>query len=384
MLARSRHLEEVHHLLRRSPVVAILGPRQVGKSTLAHTIAKEWKRGDITYLDLENEADLRRLAEPAYALGSLRGLVIIDEIQRRPELFPALRVLADRARRPAHFLVLGSASPHLLKQSSESLAGRIAFHELPGLALDEVKPANLRKLWSRGGFPRSFTARSDADSARWRRDFVTTFLERDLPQLEVRTPASALRRFWSMLAHVHAQTLNWSELGRSMGVADTTIRSYLDTLEGALVVSTLKPWHENMSKRQVKAPKVFIRDSGLLHTLLDIETLHQLEGHPRVGASWEGFAMQQVVHRLRARPEQCFFWATHSGAELDLLIVTGGSRRGFEIKRGDAPGITPSMRIALADLRLDSLDVIHAGTESYSLGERVRAVAAARILIDLE
>jgi predicted AAA+ superfamily ATPase len=279
--------------------------------------------------------------------------------------------------------VLGSASPHLLKQTSESLAGRIAFHELQGLSLGEVKPQNLRKLWSRGGFPTSFTARSDADSARWRRDFVTTFLERDLPQLDVRTPASALRRFWSMLAHVHAQTLNWSELGRSMGVADTTVRSYVDILEGALVVSTLKPWHENLSKRQVKAPKVFIRDSGLLHTLLDIETLHKLEGHPRVGASWEGFAIQQVVQGLGVRPDQCFFWATHSGAELDLLIVAGGKRRGYEIKLGDAPGITPSMRIALADLRLDSLDVIHAGKDTYRLGERVRAVAATRILTDL-
>lgn len=369
-------------LLSASPVVAILGPRQVGKSTLARAIAATWKRGAVTYLDLENDVDLRRLAEPSYALEPLRGLVIIDEVQRRPELFPSLRVLADRPKRPARFLVLGSASPHLLKQTSETLAGRIAFYELPGLTLEEVAVRNLRRLWIRGGFPRSYVARSTAESIRWRRDFIRTFLERDLPQLDVRTPASALRRFWSMLAHVHAQTLNWSELGRSMSIADTTVRSYVDILEGALVVSTLKPWHENISKRQVKAPKVFVRDSGLLHSLLDIESLEQLEGHPRVGGSWEGFGIQQVVHQLGARHDQCFYWATHAGAELDLLVVAGNHRRGYEFKLG-SPGTTASMRTALEDLRLDSLDVIHSGNDSYPLTDRIRAVAATRIMEDI-
>jgi uncharacterized protein len=327
---------------------------------------------------------VRRLAEPSHALSPMRGLVVIDEVQRVPELFTTLRVLADRPRRPARFLVLGSASPQMLKQTSETLAGRIAFHELPGFALDEVTPRNLDRLWLRGGFPRAYTARSNGESARWRRDFVKTFLERDLPLLDVRTPSSTLSRFWSMLAHVHGQTLNWSELGRSMGVADTTVRTYLDILEGALVVTTLKPWHENISKRQVKSPKVYVRDSGLLHTLLDIESRDDLDRHPRVGASWEGFVIHQLTQHLGARPDQCFFWATHAGAELDLLVVARGKRHGFEIKLTDAPSVTPSMHAALADLRLDTLDVIHAGDTTYPLSPRVRAVAARRILEDIE
>ncbi len=383
MLERSHHLRTLAELLARSPVVALLGPRQTGKSTLAREIAGNWKRGRATVFDLEREADLRRLADPSSALDPLRGLVVIDEVHRRPDLFPTLRVLADRPNQPARFLVLGSASPHLLKQSSETLAGRIAFHELPGFSLDEVGPRQARRLWLRGGFPRAYTARSLADSARWRRDFIRTFLERDLPQLDVSTPASTLRRFWSMLAHVHGQTLNWSELGRSMGVADTTVRSYLDILEGTLVVRTLKPWHQNISKRQVKAPKVLFRDSGLLHTLLDIETMEGLEGHPKAGASFEGFAIHEVSRQLGARPEQCFFWATHAGAELDLLVVMGGKRLGFEIKLSAAPGVTASMRTALVDLELDSLDVIHTGRETYPLTERIRAVAFTRLHEDV-
>jgi uncharacterized protein len=383
VIRRSHHLKAVQDLLRASPVVAILGPRQIGKSTLAREVARSLK-GSTTYFDLESAADQRRLAEPSHTLAPLKGLVILDEIQLRPDIFPALRVLADRPRKPARFLVLGSASPHLLKQSSETLAGRIAFYELPGLSLDEVSTKNLRRLWLRGGFPRAFVARTNGESARWRRDFVRTFLERDLPQLEIRTPASALSRFWSMLAHVHGQTMNWSELGRSMAVADTTVRDYVDILESTLVVRTLKPWHENISKRQVKAPKVFVRDSGLLHTLLDIETQDDLDVHPKVGASWEGFVMNEVLARTGARADQSYFWATHAGAELDLLIVQGKTRRGFEMKLTDAPSVTPSMKAALNDLRLDSIDVIHAGDETYPLGERIRAVAASRILKDVE
>jgi predicted AAA+ superfamily ATPase len=384
LLERTRHLEAVRGLLGTNPVVAILGPRQVGKSTLARIVAADWKRGTVSHFDLESDADLRRLAEPSHALSGLRGLVIIDEIQRRPDLFPTLRVLADRPNKPARFLVLGSASPHLLKQTSETLAGRIAFHELSGFTIDEIGPRNLRRLWLRGGFPRSYTARSSPESAAWRRNFIRTFLERDLPQLDVRTPANALHRFWSMLAHVHGQTLNWSELGRSMGVADTTVRSYLDILDGALVVTTLKPWHENISKRQVKSPKVYVRDSGLLHSLLDIETLDHLEGHPKVGASWEGFVILQITRQLGARPDQCFYWATHAGAELDFLVVDGPRRRGFEVKLTDAPSVTTSMRIALTDLQLDAIDVIHGGGNTYPLGERVRAIAATRILEDIQ
>lgn len=381
MIERHLHSDALRALLRDSPVVALLGPRQVGKSTLARQLARRW--GRAAFFDLERLADVRRLSEPERALAPLRGLVVLDEVHRRPELFPALRVLADRPRQPARFLVLGSASPRLLQQSSETLAGRIALYELPGLSLDEVGAKDLDRLWLRGGFPRSFTARSTAMSARWRRDFISTFLERDLPQLQISTPTAALRRFWSMLAHLHGQTLNWSELGRSMGVADTTVRGYLDTLEATMVVRTLKPWHENLSKRQVKAPKVYIRDSGLLHTLLDLEGADALDVHPRVGASWEGFVLQEVIKRLGARPEQCYFWATHAGAELDLLVVRGGNKRGFEVKLTAAPGVTPSMRSALGDLQLDGIDVIHAGTDSYPLADRVRAVAASRLLTDL-
>jgi hypothetical protein len=383
MVERREHREAILALLAQSPVVALLGPRQIGKSTLARDVASHWKRTGVTTFDLESDADQRRMAEPSRTLEPLRGLVVIDEIHLLPDLFRTLRALADRPKRPARFLVLGSAAPHLLKQGSETLAGRIAFYDLPGFSLEEIGARNARRLWLRGGFPRAYTATSAVESSRWRRDFVRTFIERDLPQLDVRVSSSSLRRFWSMLAHVHAQTLNWSELGRSMGVADTTVRGYLDILEGAMVVRTLKPWHENISKRQVKSPKAFIRDSGLLHTLLDIETLEQLEGHPRAGASWEGFAIGEVVRQLGARPDQCFFWATHAGAELDLVVVAGGRRLGFEVKLTDAPGVTPSIRAALLDLKLESLDVIHAGQKTYPLADRVRAVSLQRVLTDL-
>jgi predicted AAA+ superfamily ATPase len=383
MLARAAHEESVLRLLRAAPVVALLGPRQVGKSTLARALAKRWAPRRVTFFDLERDADVRRLEEPSYALSGLDGLVVIDEVQLRPDLFRTLRVLADRPRRPARFLILGSASPELLRQGAETLAGRVAFHELPAFSLGEVGAKNLRRLWLRGGFPRSYVAKSGAESARWRRDFIRTFVERDLPRLDVRVAAPTLRRFWTMLAHVHGQTLNWSELGRSMGVADTTVRHYLDVLRGALVVAALQPWHENLSKREVKAPKVFVRDSGLLHALLDLDTKEALDGHPRVGASWEGFAITQIIQALGARPEQCFFWAVHAGAELDLLVVRGRERRGFEVKLTDAPSVTRSMHTAMADLKLDSLDVVHAGSETYPLAPAVRALSLARLLRDV-
>lgn len=381
MIDRPVHLAEVAKLLRASRVVALLGARQVGKTTLARTIHARHP-GPKAYFDLEDEADLARLAEPARALAPLEGLVVLDEVQRRPEIFPALRVLADRAG-GARFLVLGSASPALLRQSSESLAGRIAYHELGGFSLDETGAVAAPALWLRGAFPRSFVARTAAESTRWRRDFIRTFLERDLPQLGVTVPASTLRRFWQMLAHLHGQVMNWSELGRSMGVTDHTVRNYLDLLAGTFMVRQLQPWHANISKRQVKAPKIYLSDSGLLHSLLDLETHEDLERHPKVGASWEGFCLEQVIRRLRARPEQCFFWATHSGAELDLLVAQGTKRRGFEFKLTAAPAVTPSMRIALTDLKLDSLDVVHSGEHTFTMGPRIRAVALGRLLTDL-
>ena len=279
--------------------------------------------------------------------------------------------------------MLGSAAPGLLRQSSESLAGRVAYHELGGLALDEVGAARADVLWLRGGFPRSFLARTGPASAEWRRGFIRTFLERDVPQLGSIVAATTLRRFWMMLAHYHGQVWNASEFGRSFGVADTTVRSYLDLLASALVVRLLPPWYENIAKRQVRAPKVYIADSGLLHALLDLDSRAALDSHPKVGASWEGFVIQAVVRQLGARPEECWFWATHSGAELDLLVVRGTRRFGFEVKRTTAPKPTPSARSALASLHLDRLDVVHAGEDTFSLGPRLRALAFRRLLNDL-
>lgn len=365
-----------------APVVALLGARQVGKSTLALMAAKS-RRGECTRFDLEDPRDVSRLADPMLALEDLRGLVIIDEIQHAPELYRVLRVLADRARRPASFLVLGSASPSLLRQSSESLAGRIAYYELPGLSVAETVPRSIDRLWLRGGFPRSYLARSERESVEWRRNFARTYLERDLPQLGITISASTLRRFWTMLAHYHAQIWNASEFGRSFGVSDTTVSRYLDVLVSTFMVRRLAPWAANVKKRQVKAPKVYLRDSGILNSLLEIGTRRDVEGHPKLGASWEGFALEEVIKHLGAEPEQCYFWATHAGAELDLLVVHGRHRLGFEFKRTSAPSLTRSMRTAIADLGLTRLDVIHAGKETYPLSKNVRAVAATRLIADI-
>ncbi len=381
LVSRNEHVDRVRWLLRHNPVVAILGPRQIGKSTLAGQVAGQHRA--VTMFDLERPADLRRLDDPERVLAPLEGLVVLDEVQRRPEIFPILRVLVDRPK-SARFLVLGGAAPELLAQGSETLAGRIAFHRLEGLDLAETSPSNLGRLWLRGGFPRSYTAPSGAVSMQWRQSFIQTFLERDLPMLGIRTAEPTMRRFWSMLAHVHGQTLNWSELGRSMGVGDMTVRRYLDSLSATFVVRQLQPWFENISKRQVKAPKVYIADSGLLHALLDIGTQEQLDGHTKVGASWEGFMIAQVVRRLGARPEQCFFWATHAGGEIDLVVITSDQRLGFEIKLTTAPAATASARTALSSLGLDRVDVVHAGGETYPLSDRIRALAAARVLADLK
>ena len=383
MIERKHELEILRGLLRRHPVVAIIGARQVGKTTLARAFAAGTK-GPVAYFDLENTDDMARLGEPMLALGRLKGLVVIDEIQRYPDLFTVLRVLVDRRPLPARFLILGSASPDLLHQSSESLAGRIHYHQLKGLSLDEVGTKRLMRLWVRGGFPRSYLARSDDDGNEWRRAFIRTFLERDLPQLGIMAQSTALRRFWTMLAHYHGQIWNTSEFSRSLGVSDKTVRHYLDVLTSALVVQQLPPWHENISKRQVKSPKVYLADSGMLHTLLGLMSLHDIEGHPKAGSSWEGFCLGQVIQRLAAWPEECFFWATYSGAELDLLVMRGRKRLGFEFKRTSAPHVTPSMRSALSDLHLTQLDVIHGGDKTFPMGERIRAVAMSRLQDDLK
>lgn len=379
MIQRAAHVRAVLTLLQRSPVVAILGARQVGKSTLARQVVAK-TRGPSRIFDLEHDPDRAALADPGRALGALRGLVVLDEVQNLPEVFRALRVLADRPRRPARFLVLGSASESRLRQSSESLAGRIAFHDLGPFALDEVGPGALDALWLRGGFPRSFLAPDDADSLRWRRDFVRTFVQRDLPQLGVTIPSATIARFWSMLAHVHGQVWNGSRLASAFGVAHTTVRRWLDLLCATFVVRLLPPWHENLAKRQVKSPKVYVADSGLVHALHDIADADALEGHPIVGATWESFGMETVVRRLGARRDQCYFWGTHQGAELDLVVVAGRRRLGFDFKRTSAPTVTPSMRIALSDLHLERLDVIHAGTTEFEMDERIRAVPLANVL----
>lgn len=382
MLERARHRRQIEELLSSFPVVAIVGARQVGKTTLARRIAADWP-GPTTVFDLEDPRDAARLQEPILSLEPLAGLVVLDEVHRAPGLFQVLRVLADRPALPARFLVLGSASADLLGQASESLAGRIAYHELGGFSLDEVGVERWETLWHRGGFPRSFVAGSDEESGQWRREFVRTFLERDLPSLGVRVPGATMRRFWTMLAHWHGQIWNASEFARNFGVADTTVRRHLDLLSSTFVVRQLPAWWENLAKRQVKAPKVYVSDSGLLHSLLGIDRPADLEGHPKVGGSWEGFALECVVAHLGARPEEVHFWASHGGAELDLLVVRGTRRLGFEFKRTAEPRRTRSMGEARSSLGLDSLTVVHAGRDSFPLGEGARAVALSRLLEDV-
>ena len=384
MIPRKEHVGAVLELLQAFPAVAILGPRQIGKTTLAQQVARQY-RGPRHRLDLEDPADLNRLLEdPALVLSELEGLVVIDEVQRRPELFPILRVLTDRRPRPARFLILGSASPGLIKQSSESLAGRITYYDLGGLRLSEVGFHRLDRRWLRGGFPEAWLARTNGGATLWIESFIRTFLERDLPELGMRVPGPTMRRFWTMLAHWHGQVWNASEFGRSFGVADTTVRRYLDMLTGALVIRQLQPWHANIKKRQVKAPRIYLRDTGILHALLGIGDLKSLNSHPKSGASWEGLLLETVIEQLSLPEEGTFFWSVHSGAELDLLVSRGSRRIGIEIKRTTAPKVTRSMRTAAEDLGLAEVVVIHAGPESYRLARNVRAVSANRLGVDLE
>jgi len=374
MIPRPDHLNAVGRLLKQFPVVGLLGARQAGKTTLAGMLRAAFK-APVTHFDLEDPRTAARLADPMLALGSLKGLIVLDEIQHRPDLFASLRVLADRRPIAARFLCLGSASPALLRQSSESLAGRIAYYELPGLALNEVESTNWHRLWLRGGFPRSYLARSGAESFEWRSRFLRTFLDRDLPQLGITVGSQTMHRFWSMLAHSHGQLWNASDIGRSLGFADTTVRGYLDKMSDAFVLRQLQPWFENLGKRQVRAPKVYVRDSGMLHVLLDIHTASQLDGHPKSGASWEGFALDQAIQTLGANASECYFWRTHTGAELDLLVVRGKRRIGVEMKRTTTPSISPSMRNAIIDLRLTELHVVHAGSDTFPLSKEIQAAA---------
>lgn len=369
MVERKTDVARIQSALRRSRVVALLGPRQCGKTTLARQLAPV---RSLNYFDLEDPGSLARLSQPDIALRSLKGLVVVDEIQRRPDLFPLLRVLSDRKPLPARFLILGSASPALLRQSSETLAGRLETVLLEGFRLADLGAAAQGRHWLRGGFPLAYTARSETDSLSWRRQFIQTFLERDIPQLGLAIPAVALRRFWTMLAHYHGQTWNGAELARALAVGESTVRRYVDLLAGVFMVRQLSPWFENLSKRQVKAPRIYVRDSGLLHALLGIGSRRELESHPKVGASWEGYAVEEILKALQ--PDEAYYWATHQGAELDLLLFKRGRRIGVECKRMDAPRLTPSMRIALADLKLDELLVVYPGEESYPLADNVRVV----------
>ena len=377
MIQRPAHAAEIAALLREFPVVAIVGARQTGKTTLAQAIGDGFG-GAVHRFDLEDPRDDARLAAPMLALEPLDGLVIIDEVQRRPDLFPVLRVLADRAGTRVRYLILGSAAPELVQGGGESLAGRIAFHELPGLDLAEVGAEHVDSLWRRGGLPRSLLAASDAASLRWRREYIRAYLERDIPALGFRLAPATLRRFWSMLAHYSGQLWNGAELARAFGVSEPTVRHYLDILAATCMVRILPPWHENVGKRQVKAPKIYLADSGLLHALLDIGADQEsLLGHPRVGASWEGFALHQIVRALAADWRDCHHWRLHTGAELDLLVTRGKRRVGFEIKRTDAPRVTPSMRSALDVLRLEKLYVVHAGATAWPMAGRIAALPLA-------
>ena len=375
MIQRLIDLAMVRQALRRSPVTVLLGPRQCGKTTLARQLVPT---SSLNYFDLEDPQSLARLDQPDTALRPLKKLIVIDEVQRRPELFPLLRVLADRRPVPARFLLLGSASPELLKQSSETLAGRLEVVPLEGFRLADLGAAAQDRHWLRGGFPRAYTPRREADSVSWRRQFLQTFVERDLPQLGIRIPAMAVRRFWNMLAHYHAQTWNAAELARALAVNEATVRHYLDLLTGVFMVRQLPPWHENLGKRQVKAPKVYVRDSGLLHSLLGIADRRDLENHPKVGASWEGYAVEEVIKALQ--PDETYYWATYNRAELDLLLFKNGRRIGVECKRADAPTLTPSMRIAMADLKLDHLYVVYPGEKAYTLGKKIEVVPLSRFV----
>ncbi len=372
---RNLYRQQIQASLAQFRVTALLGPRQCGKTTLARMLATS----PDSYFDLEDPLDLARLETPRQTLGKLTGLVVIDEVQQQPGLFPLLRVLADRPNPPARFLILGSASPTLVKGVSESLAGRVGFVDLSGFDATEVGFDHLDTLWLRGGFPESYLSSSDESSYHWRQQFIRTFLTRDIPQLGITIPAENLRRFWLMIAHYHAQIWNASEIAGSLGINYKTAQHYLDILTGAFMIRALPPWTENLGKRVRKAPKIYLRDSGLFHALQNIRSLPELQTHPKLGASWEGLALEHVLRVLRAEPGEAFYWATHSGAELDLMLVRGGKRWGFEFKYADAPRTTKSMRTALEDLKLERLYVIYPGERDYTLDDKIEVLAFPRV-----
>ena len=367
-IERNHYLAQIQSLFRSHTVVGLIGPRQCGKTTLAREFSAKFN-GEVHHFDLEDPLDLNRLSDARLALDQLSGLIVLDEIQRLPEIFPILRVLVDRPQSTIKVLVLGSASPQLIRQSSESLAGRIAYLELTPFSNFEV--SNHKALWLNGGYPPSFLANSLGDSFSWRKNYVSTFLERDLPMLGIDLSTVMLRRLWTMLAHCHGNVLNYSDLSRSLGVTSPTVRRYVDILESTFVVRKLAPWFENVSRRQVKAPKIYLRDSGILHYLLNLSDLASLESYPRLGASWEGFALEQTIRKLDLDVGQAYFWRLHSGSEIDLLVVKGNEREGFEFKYSSTPKATRSMYTAIEELRLDRLTVIHPGEIDYPLTDQI-------------
>ena len=370
---RPEYLELLAQAFEVNPVVAILGPRQSGKTTLAKMYANESNHGQVVHFDLEDPVHARRLANPKIALEELEGLVIIDEIQRAPGLFELLRVLVDRRPNPSCFLILGSASRDLIRQSSETLAGRISYIELSPFSLPEVGFNQLRKIWIRGGFPPAFLAKSETISNDWRKSYISTFLERDIPSLGIAISPVELRRFWMMIAHYHGQLVNYSELGRSFNAADTTVRRYLDVLSSTFMVRQLPPWFENLKKRQVKSPKLYIRDSGIFHSLIGVSNYDEMHFHPKLGPSWEGFVIEEIIRKYRAQTGECYFWSAYGRAEIDLLIIKDGKRLGFEVKYADSPKVTKSLLAAQRDLKLDRLDVVYPGEECFSLEKDIRA-----------
>lgn len=366
-LFRPEYEAEISHSMAANPITAILGPRQCGKTTIARKLAAD---NPSVFFDLEDPDDFELLKNSAkQILSQQTGLIVIDEVQRLPELFPLLRVMADQQNADRKFLLLGSASPELMRNSSETLAGRIGFVDLTGFRLDEVGIENLSALWLRGGFPRSYLADDDQQSYQWRQDFIRTFLERDLNLLGFNLSAPMMRRFWMMLAHYHGQIWKASEFARSLGVSEPTVKSWLDILTGAYMVRQIQPWFENLQKRQVKAPKIFIRDSGLLHALLSLPD-HEIQTNPKLGASWEGFTIEQIINRLKSR--DYYYWRTHAGLELDLMVLKNGKRLGFEIKYSETPKVTRSMHQIIDDLKLDQFYIVYQGKHRLALEEKIQ------------
>ncbi len=381
-MKRTQYEELIAGKLKRFSVVALLGARQVGKTTLARNYCEKikdfnWK---THYFDLEDPTALARLDDPKLALQNLEGLVVIDEIQRRPELFTVLRYLVDRKENKLKLLILGSASIQLIQQSAESLAGRIAYIEINPFSINEVKAENQDKLWLKGGYPKAFLANNEIECFEWLAEYVRTYLERDIPQLGINIPAVTLQRFWKMLTHVHGNLLNSSELARSFGVADTTIKRYLDILSGTFMTRQLQPYFSNTKKRLVKSPKIYFRDTGLLHYLLGIRGKEDLETNLKLGASWEGFALEQVISIKKAHSNNCFFWAIHNQGEIDLLIEKGNKLEAFEFKYSANPSISKSMKLALKELPIDKITIVSPVESSFMLSKEILVSPLSEVL----